>query len=159
LRKFDLSNLESKLNRVQKEFSGKVAQIGFPKGEEYPDGTSVAYVATIHEYGAPEANIPPRPFFYPTIAEKKRDWVKLIEDDIADVIMGNKSVDDVLELVGIVAHTDIQEKIESITSPKLSPITIQRKGSEKPLIDTGYMHSSVTSKVAKAGDEFVKGKQ
>ena len=38
-------------------------EIGFLSGATYPSGVSVALVASVHEWGAPRRNIPPRPFF------------------------------------------------------------------------------------------------
>ena len=64
---------------------------------------------------------------------------------------------DVLDLVGRVAAADIQTKISSIYSPPLSPITIRRKGSSKPLIETGLMLASVSNAVNKTGSDFTKG--
>ena len=71
------------------------------------------------------------------------------------VALGKMTAFDALDLVGIVAKTGIQQKISSIYSPPNSPATIRRKGSSKPLIDTGYMLASVSNSVAKEGSDFV----
>ena len=67
MKQFNLDKIKATLDRVPEEFDGMVAQVGFPSGINYEDGTNVAYVATIQEFGAPEANIPPRPFMRPTV--------------------------------------------------------------------------------------------
>ena len=64
----------SVLERAPKEFENMVAQVGIPSGIQYEDGTDVAFVAAIHEFGAPAANIPARPFIMPTVAEQKDQW-------------------------------------------------------------------------------------
>lgn len=136
-----------------------VAQIGFPSGANYEDGTSVAYVATIQEFGAPAVNIPPRPFMRPTVAQQKDTWVKILSQDVPKVAAGKMSAFDALDKVGIQAAADIQTTISNIYSPPNSPETIRQKGSSKPLIDTGYMYASVQNGVNKAGSDFVvKGK-
>ncbi|MDN5158227.1 hypothetical protein LVK59_28730, partial [Escherichia coli] len=42
----------------------------------------------------------------------------------------------------------IKESIRAFESPPLSPITIARKGFDKPLIDTGDMQKSVSYEVS-----------
>lgn len=157
MKQLNLEKIKATLERVPEEFNGLVAQVGFPSGKNYPDGTSVAYVATIQEFGAPEVNIPPRPFMRPTVAAKKDSWTKTIAKSIPRVVEGKMSAVDVLDLVGIQASADIQETISKVTSPPLKPATIQRKGSAKPLIDTGLMVASVRNAVNKEGSEFTEG--
>ena len=155
----NLEKIKATLERVPDEFDGMVAQVGFPSGINYEDGTSVAYVATIQEFGAPEVRIPPRPFMRPTVAAHKREWSKLIAKGIPQVVIGKMTAFDVLDLVGIKAAADIQTTIASIYSPPNSPATIKRKGSAKPLVDTGLMVASVQNAVNKTDSEFTaKGK-
>ena len=155
----NLEKIKATLERVPDEFDGMVAQVGFPSGINYEDGTSVAYVATIQEFWAPEVRIPPRPFMRPTVAAHKREWSKLIAKGIPQVVIGKMTAFDVLDLVGIKAAADIQTTIASIYSPPNSPATIKRKGSAKPLVDTGLMVASVQNAVNKTDSEFTaKGK-
>lgn len=156
MKQLNLEKIKATLERVPEEFEGLVAQVGFPSGKNYPDGTSVAYVATIQEFGAPEVNIPPRPFMRPTVAAQKDEWSSIIAKSIPAVVAGKRTAEDVLELVGIKASADIQETISKVTSPPLKPATIQRKGSAKPLIDTGLMVASVRNAVNKAGADFTE---
>jgi len=92
----------------------------------------------------------------PTIKEQKDKWTETMKKGVQQVVLGKKEATDVLELVGMQAAADIQTKISSIYSPPNAPSTIKRKGSAKPLIDTGYMLASVSSAVNKAGSEFKK---
>lgn len=154
MKHLNLDKIKAILERAPKEFEGMVAQVGFPTGKNYEDGTSVAYVATIHEFGAPEVNIPARPFMRPTVRTKKQEWIKTIKDGVGQVVLGKMSAFDVLDVVGIQASADIQTTISNIYSPPNSPETIRRKGSSKPLVDTGLMLASVTNAVNKTGSEF-----
>ena len=156
MKQLNLAKIQATLERVPEEFEGLVAQVGFPSGKNYPDGTSVAYVAAIQEFGAPSVNIPPRPFMQPTVAAKKDEWTGIIAKSIPRVVTGRMTATDVLDLVGIKASADIQETISKVTSPPLKPETIRRKGSAKPLIDTGLMVASVRNAVNKAGSEFTE---
>lgn len=128
-----------------RELDGVQARIGWFESAKYPDGTPVAYVAAIHEFGT--TTIPARPFMRPTLTEKRPAWMKLLENGAREVLRGNQSASAVLELVALKAAGDIRKTIASITSPPLSPITVARKGNSKPLIDTGQMFQSITGVV------------
>jgi hypothetical protein len=154
LKQLNLEKIRATLERVPDEFEGLVAQIGFPQGQHYPDGTNVAFVASIHEFGAPGANIPARPFMRPTVNAKKDTWINTVKKGIPKVVTGQATAFDVLDLVGIQGAADVQETISKVTSPPLRPMTIARKGSAKPLIDTGQMFASVRNSVAPAGAAF-----
>jgi len=156
MKSLNLDKIKATLDRVPEEFNGLVAQVGLPSGINYEDGTPVAQVAAIQEFGAPAKKIPPRPFIRPTVAEQKEQWTKIIAKSIPKVVEDKMTAFDVLDLVGRVAAADIQTKISSIYSPPLSPITIKRKGSSKPLIETGLMLASVSNAVNKAGSDFNK---
>ena len=49
----NLDKIKATLDRVPEEFNGLVAQVGLPSGINYEDGTPVAQVAAIQEFGAP----------------------------------------------------------------------------------------------------------
>jgi hypothetical protein len=48
----NLSKINEELARRARMLKGAVAKVGFPYGKTYPDGTPVAYVAAIQEFGA-----------------------------------------------------------------------------------------------------------
>src|SRR5208282_5520025 len=77
--------------------TGKSVRIGFFENAVYPDGTPVAMVAAIQEWGAPRAGIPPRPYFRNMISAKKGEWpeaiAKLLKENDNDALR-------TLELVG-----------------------------------------------------------
>lgn len=156
MKSLNLDKIKATLESAPKEFENLVAQVGFPSGVNYEDGTSVAYVAAIQEFGAPEVKIPPRPFIQPTVKAKKEEWTKIISKSVPKVVLGKATAFDVLDLVGRVASADIKETISKVTTPPLSPITIKRKGSAKPLIDTGLMLATVQNAVNKTGSDFTK---
>jgi hypothetical protein len=141
-----------------KNLEGKVGKVGWFEKSKYPDGTQVAYVATIQEYGYPAHNIPPRPFMRPTILNKRNEWVKIAESGAKAVIKGDQAIDSVIEAIGLKAAGDIRKTISLIWTPPLSPRTIQarlnrRKNKktvgnlDKPLVDTGIMLATLTNVV------------
>ena len=52
----NLGRIARALEDRAKRFDGAVAKVGIPAGKNYPDGTSIAYVAAIQEFGC--ADIP-----------------------------------------------------------------------------------------------------
>lgn len=147
-KKLSFAKIREKLETVPNEMAGREARIGWFESAQYEDGTPVAYVATIHEYGAPEQNIPPRPTVGPTVAAKKNDWAMLLGDGVRAVLNGKVSGDTVLDGIGQAAAGNIKKTISELQSPALKPETVTRKGFAKPLIDTGLMLDSVSNQVA-----------
>ena len=70
-----MRSLQARLKNISKSYeSNKQVRAGFLEGATYPDGTPVALVAAVHEFGAPAKNIPARPFFRAAIAQNKDKW-------------------------------------------------------------------------------------
>lgn len=138
-----------KLEAALAELAEKVSRpgtlkVGFFENATYPDGTSVAMVAAINEYGAPSRGQPPRPFFRNMIAEKSPTW----PDAIANLLKTNNyDATKTLELVGEGIKGQLVQSINELVSPPLAESTIRRKGFDKPLIDTSVMINSVGYKV------------
>lgn len=182
---FDLRKIRARLERIPKQFTGKVAQIGLPRGANYEDGTPVAYVGAIQEFGAPEVGIPPRPFFRPAVQAHAPQWAALIRHLLPRVSTGELTAAEVLDGAGAAAAADIQATIATVYSPALSPVTVllrkwrkegrkisgrtvgqaaraikegENPGSDdKPLNDTGYLIASIASGVGSAdGEDFTK---
>lgn len=130
------------------ELDGLEGKVGWFETAHYADGTPVAYVATIHEFGT--SRIPARPFMRPALENNGPAWMDLLAQGAKRVAEGGFSARDVLELVALRAAGDVGKAIQAVTAPPLSPVTIKRKGHAKPLIDTGQMFQSVTGKVEDA---------
>jgi hypothetical protein len=127
---------------------GNTLRVGFLSGATYPNGTPVAMVAAIQDYGAPNAGIPPRPFFRNMIADKSSEWPAAI----AGLLRANNyDVEKTLQLTGEAIKGQLQQSIRDTNEPALSPRTIARKGFAKPLIDTGQMINSVDYEVDTTG--------
>ena len=137
--------VEKALQDIAKKVGTKYVDVGFLAGAKYSDGTPVAQVAFWNEFGhAGEHPSPPRPFFRNCIGAHGGEWpgelgraVKAANGD------GAKA----LAVMGEAIAGEIQESITSLTSPALAASTIQRKGFNKPLIDTGQMLRSVDFEV------------
>lgn len=131
-----LAEIASKLK------DGKTLNVGFLEGATYPDGTSVAFVAAMNEFG--HSNAPPRPFFRNMIHDKSPEWPAAIAGLLKSTDM---DVNKTLMLTGEAIKGQLQHSINTLTSPPLAQSTIDRKGHDKPLIDTSTMVNSVDYEV------------
>lgn len=118
--------------------------VGFLSDASYPDGTSVAEVAGVNEFGNPANNQPPRPFFRRMVAEKKGTWGNAVALQLAET---DYDIPKTLDRMGQGIKSQLQESIRNLTDPPLSPVTVKRKGFDKPLIDTAHMLNSVDYRV------------
>ena len=132
--------------------------VGFHESAKYADGTPVAYVAAIQEFGV-AGKIPPRPFMRPTIAAKRQEFLDLLGKGSKAALRGQFTLVQVFDQVGLKVAGEIRRTISKITSPALDPDTVkarQRKyasnqqlvgGLTKPLVESGRMQDSVTHEV------------
>ena len=122
--------------------------VGIPRDAiPYPDGTSVALVGAVHEFGSGTRKIPERSFLRSTINDERKTYTKMLSTIAEFAIDEGRDLKDGLAIVGQVAQGDVQKKIVDIKDPPNTPETIRRKGSSNPLIDTGHMRQSVTYEV------------
>jgi hypothetical protein len=119
-------------------------RVGFLENATYPDGKPVAMIAAIHNYGAPRAGIPARPFFSNMIAKKQGEWPAAI----AGLLRANDyDAPRALDVAGAAIAGQLRQEIIDTNAPPLAPSTIRRKGFSKPLIDTSHMINSVDHEV------------
>jgi hypothetical protein len=150
-------------------------RVGFLAGATYPNGTPVALVAAIQNYGAPSRGIPPRPFFSNMVANESPSWGPDLAKLLPAVGYDSKIA---LEQMGQKISGDLRQAIVDTNAPSLSPVTVMLRGmksndpslvvtgktvgeaaqrvaegktnygaSTKPLVDTGYMLSRVDYEV------------
>ena len=133
--------LSEKLKELAKMVSKPATlRVGFLENAKYPNGTPVAMIAAIQDYGAPSVGIPPRPFFRNMIAAKKGEW----PDAIAKLLKANNlDAEKALEQTGQAIAGQLRQSIQDTNAPPLAQATIERKGFSKPLIDTGHLWNSV----------------
>lgn len=127
-------------------------KVGFPAGEADQDNINKAVWNEFGTRGGASGGgwggpIPERPFMRNAVRENSGKHRSNMKTAAVKILRGETSLRTVLAKLGIVAKTDIQDEIGSLSSPPNSPITIALKGSSKPLIDTGEMRGAVTYKV------------
>lgn len=128
------------------ELLGKrgAVRVGFLEGATYPTkaATPVAAVAAYQNFGT--RRIPPRPFFSNMVAEESPGWPGAVATNLRST---GYDVDRTLNLVGEGIAGQLRQSIVDTNSPPLAQSTIDRKGSSKPLVDTGHMLNTVDYEV------------
>ena len=136
------------LKRLQasaKQLAGKPrVKIGVLGGGDHGPDLTNAELATIHEFGAPRAGIPERSFLRGTFDAKNREWQKFAEKLLKAIAAGRIDADQALGLLGERAVADVRKTIRNGIDPPLKAATVRRKGSSKPLIDTGRLLQSIS---------------
>lgn len=92
--------------------------------------------------------IPRRSFVRDTVDMKRRQIAAIIRNLAAQVLVGKMDREKALEIVGVFVQGLIRQRISQGIPPPNAPSTIARKrGSAKPLIDTGQLRASIDHEV------------
>lgn len=155
----DNNRLPEVLNDLSRA-KGMKARVGFIRNSE------LAMIASVHEYGArilvtdkmrgylasqglylkastTHIIIPERSFLR-TGSDANIDAVQAkAEELITQVIDGNVSVETFFQMLGLELKGKIQEFAMDLDDPVNHPFTVERKGSNNPLVDTGGLIQSM----------------
>lgn len=156
--------LSVKLRNLTKELKDKEVRVGFNadsgsyngekkkgvKKRKNESGVSVVMVAAWNEYGTEHS--PSRPFMRNTVRNGKDKIINHATNAVKRVIRGDGDASVLLNSVG--AHTKglMQQEIRNGEFAPNAPSTIAKKGSSKPLIDTGRMRQSVVYVIKQKGE-------
>lgn len=105
-------------------------------------------VISLGKTGSHTITIPPRPAHAIAFDENKKDLQKHKKRLFDDYVMGKTALKQALSSLGQIHSTNIKNAIQA--GDKLepnAPSTIRKKGSDKPLFDTGNMLRAITHKV------------
>lgn len=110
------------LTDIAKKMGGGVLRVGFLEGSAYPDGTPVAYVAYLNEFGhGGTFPAPARPFFRTMVAKESPHWA----DEMGALAkLYNYDGAKVLAVMGHQIEGQLQESITNLTEPALSKTTL-----------------------------------
>lgn len=139
------------LEKLADQIKKSKLEVGFFETAKYPDGTPVAYVAAIQEFGNPAGNNPSRPFFRNAIS-KNDGWKQLATKAMNAVVEGRMELNQALNQMGLKMAADVKDSITDGSYEALKQSTLDARQSRKrtegvaskPLIDTGQMLQSVT---------------
>ncbi len=114
--------LQAHLKKLAEKVSNPgTLRVGFLESATYPDGTPVAMVAAIQNFGAPNAGIPARPFFSSMIDRQSPEWgeklARVLEHAGWD---GNLA----LKRMGVGIEGQLRESVVDTLNPPLSAVTV-----------------------------------
>lgn len=133
------------------ELKDKEVFIGFQSGEVTDDrGVDMAQIAAWNELGTSTA--PSRPFLRMSVDENEGKINTMCGQQLKSITEGG-TAEQCLKQVGVFEVQLVQEKIVSGSYEANAPSTIKKKGSDKPLIDTGRMRQSVKYVIRKKGGD------
>lgn len=148
-----------KLQQKLRELAAIKAQtkVGFLDRATYPDGTSVAYVAYLNEYGGRHSA---RPFMKHTFKRNLKKWVRGIAANIKRTGASKAGIAKAYKMAGMVAVGDVKKTIKDWPAGGNAPATVKAKARrgrsnkklaainpQTVLIDTGRMISAVSYEV------------
>lgn len=138
-----------RFQKMLKEMAEMEVRVGFQRGKDTEDnGTDVCDIAAWNELGT--VNMPSRPFLRKSVDENESKINNFLQSKKKDLVRG-VSAEKVLKEIGIFQKDLIQEKITEGDFAPNAESTIKKKGSSKPLIDTGRMRQSVNFVIQKKG--------
>ena len=131
--------------KVRQRAMPRRVQIGYFADQKYADGTDLAMVAAVNEFGSAEAGVPERPFMRRANVGLDGVLRPLVRQAMRSNL-GAVGVRDAKK-IGLVVKGRIQKSIRDLDSPPNAPSTIARKGSSSPLIDEGTMLTGVDVRI------------
>jgi len=157
-----LANNEAYLKEIDKytkeleSLSGQEVVVGIPASKnKNHDGevTTLAELGAIHEYGAPDVNIPQRSFLRAPLAANVNELFKTLSKDLKFSKIDTKTA---LGRLGAKGQSIVLKAFNTQnegTWISLKPKTVSNRkkgkgsGSVKPLIDTGQLRQGITFEV------------
>lgn len=132
--------------RVKRELAhlnNAFTKIGIQHGSKHKEGGDLVEIAAVNEFGSEDGRIPERSFIRSTEREETRNIERLKQRLMQRVFEGRLDWRAAVATLGEYMEGRIKRKISTLRHPPNAPSTIAQKGSDKPLIDTGYMRSQV----------------
>lgn len=130
----------------------KAGVLGTGAKEDHGGATNVL-IAAVHEFGSPENNIPERAPIRTAFTAHRREYLEMLRAVVKSVYQLKGGLEPGLGRIGMKMAVDIKRGITSGPGlpPPLAPATVARKGSDRPLVDTGQLVNSITWEVVLRG--------
>lgn len=136
--------------RMLKELTSKEVHVGFQRGDAQDEnGVDMCDIAMWNELGTVRS--PARPFMRQSVDNHLDEINREFQALKADILRG-RSAEQILKELGVFQKDLMQNEIITGDFVPNAPSTIRRKGSSKPLIDTGRMRQSVDYVIKPKGE-------
>jgi len=100
------------------------SRVGWFPSAKYADGTPVAGVMMVQEFGSAKRRIPPRPTMRPTAETKGSVWASTAAGASRAVLAGKIAPTGAVEAVAMSAAADVRRAIIDLKDPPLSILTL-----------------------------------
>ncbi len=148
--RINLTGEGRRFEQMLRELAEQEVRIGFQRGDaSEEDGMDICDIAMWNELGT--EHIPSRPFLRKSVDENESEINAFLESG-KECILRGASARQVLSDIGMFQKDLIQEKITEGNFTPNAASTIRKKGSDKPLIDTGRMRQSVNYVICRKGE-------
>lgn len=137
------------------ELSQMQVRVGFQRGKKHKGkgkraGVDLVDIALYNELGTD--TIPSRPFLAQTVAQQGEAIKQASAEMVVQVVEGKMKGKQALKNIGVLVKGAVQQQMVEGEFVPNAPSTIQRKGSDKPLIDTGQLRQGVSYKICRKGE-------
>jgi hypothetical protein len=151
--------------KIRAAVDKKYTKVGIPGTAKEPDeGTPLALIGLVMEFGSPAKGIPERPSLLPATRKGKPDFIRLNKRNLQKILRDETTLDKSLAQLGAMAVGKVVHEILTGDFKPLQPSTIAarkrrlsqgyqqslatRQGKplqlDKPLVDTGNFVASFT---------------
>ena len=137
------------------ELSQMQVRVGFQRGKKHKGkgkraGVDLVDIALYNELGTD--TIPSRPFLAQTVDQQGDSIKQASAEMVVQVVEGKMKGKQALKNIGVLVKGAVQQQMVEGEFVPNAPSTIQRKGSDKPLIDTGQLRQGVSYKICRKGE-------
>jgi hypothetical protein len=114
-----------------------------------PPGFDLVALAATHEYGSSDGHVPERSYLRRTFSMKQEVFAAASAKVARGYLAGKIDLEKAGNLLGAVGATEVKKTITEGDGvpPPLAASTISRKGSSRPLVDTGRLLNAITWEV------------
>lgn len=152
---FNLKGLDKLRKEAGNAYKARVGILGDHAARTEPGGElNNAELGVIQMFGSITKNIPPRDFLFSPIQTHQRD---IVRDMGASTVRKAVEAGDFKRVYGLLGAAALKWVLNAFETsgdgqwPPNKPSTVDRKGSAKPLIDTGQLRRACTSDVIAKG--------
>jgi hypothetical protein len=105
------------------------------------DGANLLEIAATNEFGSDDGRVPSRPWLRTSLDRHRAKWSRGAARVPAAMTAGGTGEQELRQL-GVVMAGDVRETLLDGPWEPNAPMTIERKGSDQPLVDTGRLAQS-----------------
>jgi len=146
------------LTRFLAEIEALQGKVGWAESAKYPDGKPVAFIASIHEFGAASRGIPPRSFMRTALPDAQRAVSAGFAIAVKKAVNGEGNAETAMTLTVEIARGFVHKQLSKMGNyADDNPVVKRRRGRKNPppnqstaiLRDTLTMFNTLTGWVEK----------